>query len=199
MKSRLNLYSSQFEPKVGLISLNSLSSLFAMLILTCIFVSSLMAWNSSKLTVKRNELRKQVASLQARVNNSQQRITTRKPDPTLMLAVESQKSGLAQRESVLRELAKREDIKTHRFSEVLSDLDSADTAQVWLTKIAFENRKISLEGYGTQADAMPLWVSQLSKKVSFSGVNFQQLAIEKQADGLFFSLSTIPQGQEANK
>lgn len=196
MKSRLNFYTSYFEPKVSFISLNSLTLTFVVLIFSCILASSLLAWNSAKLTVKSNDLRKKISALQTTVNNSQQIISTRKPDSQLMLQVARNKSRLAQRESVLKELAKREEIKTNRFSEVLRDLDSADTTHVWLTKIAFKNRQILLEGYGTQADAMPLWISHLSTKRSFSGVDFQQLAIQKEDKGLFFSLSThTPNGE----
>jgi Tfp pilus assembly protein PilN len=198
MKSRLNFYSSQFEPKVSLISLNSLALTFVALILGCVLASSLMALNSAKLTAKNNDLRKQVTTLQATVNNSQQLITTRKPDPQLMLQLARDKSRLAQRESVLKELAKREEIKTNRFSEVLKDLDSADTNHVWLTKIAFDNRQILLEGYGTKPDAMPLWISQLSTKRSFSGVDFQQLAVQKEEKGLFFSISTAAPDKEVD-
>ena len=190
MKHRLNLYSSEYAPTFTLLSLNSLTA--TLVILTVLFSvgSAFLAWQSSRLTTKVTDLQSTVSQYQSAVDQAQQTLANRKPDPQLVAAVNSQKLALNQRERLLQELSMRETVKNNRFSQVLADLNAADIGTVWLTTIHMSDQKIQLEGFGTRADAMPQWLANLSTTDSFSGTSFQQASMVKEEQGLFFSLQT---------
>lgn len=190
MKTRLNLYTGEYVPKVTFISLNSVTFSICFLIFVFVLSSLLMAWHADSLNNQLRAKRKAVDALQRSVDLAQKQLTELKPDPKLIKAIEAEKLSLTQRKRLLEELSSREEVKNNRFSQVLSDLDTADTPSLWLTNIQVSNNIVALEGYGTEPDAMPLWLANLSATQSFSGVQFEHAQMEKQDDGLFFTLRT---------
>ena len=197
MKHRLNLYTQEFAPTFALLSLNSLTASLVGLIVLFSLISAVLAWQNSQLNEEQSVLQRQVSNLQSDVDNAQQALATRQPDPKLVAAIDRQKLALNQRERLLKELSMREEVKNNRFSQVLADSDKADMPTVWLTTIHMSNDSVHLEGYGTRADAMPLWLANLSKTASFSGTDFQSASMSKQEQGLFFSLRTDLSGARA--
>lgn len=190
MKHRINLYSSEYVPTVSYISLNSITFLFVFLIIVFTLFNIVLAWQNGHLQAQLDIQRKQLNSLQRSVDESQRILAARKPDQALLIEIEQQKLALSQRESLLKELSTREETKDSRFSQVLADLSSADLPTIWLTSIELNTGAVSLEGYGSKPDAMPIWLSHLSATSSFSGVDFDHVTIEKREQGLFFSLRT---------
>lgn len=199
MKSRINLYSCTYAPTLNLVSLGNVILLFVLLIVLFAFVTAITTWkaNTAQLNVER--MRGQLSTLEASVDASQKALLNRKPNKELLAKIEKLKVGLEQRQGVLAELLRREGEKNTRFSKVLRDLADADSSQVWLTYIDIQTTSVVLEGYAIEADSMPNWLSQLSTTESFSGVDFQHVTLEKQEQGIFFSLRTAPLGDADKK
>ncbi len=195
MKSRINLYSSAYAPTLNLVSLSNVVLLFVFLIVLFSVVTAVTTWKANSAQTDVERMRGQLSTLEATVDASQKALLNRKPNQELIAKIDKLKIVLEQKQGVLVELAARESAKATQFSKVLGDLADADSSEVWLTHIDIQTSTVILEGYGVEADSMPNWLGQLSGTESFAGVDFQHVTLEKQEQGIFFSLRTAPSGR----
>lgn len=192
MKSRINLYSSTYAPTLNIVSLGNVVLLFVFLIVLFTLISVFVTWKANTVQADVEQMRKQLSTLEASVDASQKALLNRKPNKELIAKIDNLKVTLTQKQGVLEQLARREKSKNTKFSKVLRDLSNADSSKVWLTYIDIQTTTVILEGYGVEADSMPNWLRKLSATESFSGIDFQHVTLEKQNEGIFFSLRTTP-------
>jgi len=190
MKTRVNLYHQQYQPKVNLLSLNStaFTNLVVLVLILSLYVG--LSWRQVSLNEQNRLLSGRAAELQSRIEQLKSELESQKPSPVLMASIEQQKTSISQRQRLLQELSNRERGKQNRFSVVLSDLERADTPYVWLTRIHMQEEQVSIAGYGSTPDAMPKWLANLSGTASFKGMAFEQASMQRDDNAIAFELNT---------
>ncbi|MFC3095289.1 hypothetical protein DRW07_15645 [Alteromonas sediminis] len=190
MKTRVNLYQQKYRPTLTLLSLNS--SVFANVMVLVIVVSLFigLSWRQATLNDENRQVAGLLSDLQRQVDVLKGQLDSQKPSPALVASIEQQKVAISQRQKLLQELSNRELGKQNRFSLVLSDLEQADTANVWLTRIHLQDGQVKLAGYGSTPDAMPKWLANLSRTDSFKGLAFDQARMKRDETAISFELNT---------
>lgn len=127
-----------------------------------------------------------------------QELTVSQADPTRSQLLEDELEGLrteqAQKEGVLRVLARGELGSTAGFAPQLHALADRRLAGVWLTHIGLMEggREISLRGETSREELLPNYLERLAGNGGFPGARFGDVRLERLPDGggLTFEMHT---------
>jgi Tfp pilus assembly protein PilN len=159
MKLVANLYTTELQPYVERYSLNVVAASIAgaaVLMLVMAVVANVLA---AQQQAAKQELAEQVTQLQQRVTTKQQALQQALNDANLKHQISQLTTQLKQRERLLTQMRQVTETGQTSFGEILNDLARADRSNIWLHRILIANNQLTLQGYTTQARALPQWLS----------------------------------------
>ncbi len=191
MKNRVNLYHSEFHPKLRLLTLSIViaSWVFAALFCSLLYfyvASEQQSFTSNMAKIEQNKQQQKILleELQSAVDNL-------KVDPTLLKQVEKQQQFISLKKRVLNELAGQEQLKLNGFSNLMIDLASHNQSELWLTHINLDGMSVVMKGAATDSALVPKWLSSLGQTDYFRGQEFADTRLYRDSEQqLNFVIST---------
>lgn len=196
MKSRVNLYLPEYQPKLELLTLGALLFLFAALL--AIIIATRVALNIQGANTEQQLSRLESEALQQTefVGVLTSQLEQRKEDPRLLLIFEDLQKAFKDKERLKQALKKREALKTTSFSLMLRELSQQHDEGLWLTRISVDEESMVFDGEVIEPQAVPQWVGRLGQTDYFSGKSFDQARVFRTDSAMFFSLETSRANQE---
>lgn len=196
MKSRVNLYLPEYQPKLELLTLGALLFLFAALL--AIIIATRVALNIQGANTEQQLSRLESEALQQTefVGVLTGQLEQRKEDPRLLLIFEDLQKAFKDKERLKQALKKREALKTTSFSLMLRELSQQHDEGLWLTRISVDEESMVFDGEVIEPQAVPQWVGRLGQTDYFSGKSFDQARVFRTDSAMFFSLETSRANQE---
>ena len=194
MNQQINLHQPIFRKQRALFSSQIVLRICAIWAVALVLVYGLNRYSEGTLAREHGALERNRDAAQARL---QQLVSTQ--DETghsqqLQNELERLRNERAQKESVLRVLARGELGSTAGFAPQLDALADRRLAGVWLTHIGLMEggREISLRGEASREDLLPRFIERLATGSGFPGARFGDLRLERAADSsqLSFELHT---------
>lgn len=199
MKLRVNLYVQALQPVKEKISLNLLVSstlgLSALLLVVGLVINMQTDSKKSELAL----LQQQVAAQAQQLTQLQQTIGNRQPSAVLVKQHTELTQIIAQKQKLLR-FVQGEQLKTSvQYSPVFRYLASIDPQGFWLDSFSLNANSSQFSGYVTEAELLPLWLTQLSGTAFFKGHTFSQFEIkqEEKVEALAFKVTSSASGAAA--
>lgn len=190
MKHRINLYQNQFQPKLALVTLQSVVGICSGLLIVLILTWSGIHWSLSQRTDQLMAIEAENRQLEENVQMLESQLVTQEPAEALQQRVMLLRNILAKQDVLLAELASREVIKQQGFAQLLSDLAAQASADLWLKSIAASESTLYLEGQVSQPRALPQWLNRLAHTPTFSGRTFDSATVIREEEALNFALQT---------
>lgn len=190
MKQRVNFYSEEFQPKLALLTLNSVLVLWSMALLSLVLwwwqdqqqlqqAKAQFSQVSSELQVMKAALEKQNAQY------------GQGPDPLLHEQVLQLNQQLTQQHQVLDQLAAFHRQQGHGFGTLMDELAKRHHPELWLSHIQVTQHNVLLEGNSLSSTAIPSWLEGLQQTAYFRGMTFSVVDMQRDPqDRLRFRLST---------
>lgn len=188
MKKRINLYSPAFLPaKLWLSFINVFRlniAVISLFLLVGIFVFQRGLVMNKSLSSKQTQL----TQLQNTNTQLKQQIKDIKPNPALVSQLDLQNEKLYVKRLLLNEFHIRNTQTSMGFSGLLTDFASITDPRVWLSRIYVTSNQIKLEGFTTNPDRVPMWISQFEPLQTLAGISFSSINIEQQKRYFKFSM-----------
>jgi Tfp pilus assembly protein PilN len=191
MKNRVNLYHSEFHPKLRLLTLSIVLIVWLFATLCC---AAFYFYESSK----QQDLKSEVAKIEQ--NEQQQRllieelqntVDNQEIDPELLKQVEINQQLVSLKKRVLNKLSGHEGLKSSGFSKLMIDLASHNQNGLWLTHISLNGMSVVMEGATINSALVPKWLSSLGQTDYFRGQEFADTRLYRDAEQqLNFVIST---------
>lgn len=196
MNQQINLHQPIFRKQRALFSAQIVLRICIIWALALGLVYGLSLWSERALAREHAALVRNRDAAQSRL----QVLTSTQFEPGQSQQLESELERLqterAQKESVLRVLARGELGSTVGFAPQLDALAGRRLAGVWLTHIGLMEggREISLRGEASREDLLPRFLERLADGEGFPGARFGDVRLERAPEGgqLSFELHTRP-------
>ena len=200
IKTNVNLYSTTLLPPKQRLNFLVLSvSVVALLGLTVLLhlVGSYLLYDVqhqvAQVEQNNNRLVEQKDNLEAQV-------AQRAPDQDLVSRVELEEQRLTLKRLLKSELENRTALISQGYSPMLTDLATVADANVWLSRIHFNEQQIEFEGFGQQPSSIPRWIERLKTADTLKGFAFAAMTMDRGEDQpLAFKLTSVQANQEAAK
>jgi hypothetical protein len=114
-----------------------------------------------------------------------------KQNELTMLAAQSSSRGL-----LLNHIRNLSALKQRSFSALFDSLAQSSSSQLWLTHFLITPEELNLEGGISTPRALPLWISELSKTDFFAGQEFSVASVDRNDEGLTFTLNSVNSEKE---
>jgi len=191
MKTRVNLYTQEFQPKQERLSLNhvlaiSIASLVLMLVLVFVARQDIATVRAQVSVAEQqlNELESEVQGLTAKVAQHVQ-------NPALEQQLALLDSRLQYRHAVLSQLASLALVQSSGFSILMSDLARLRDKDIRLSQIKLAGETMTLVGIARNHAAIPRWIRKFEQGTSLEGREFNKLHIDRNSDDVIaFTLTT---------
>ena len=172
MKTKVNLYSPELQPKLRLLTLQVtlVDCTLVLLLFSGFWLYAFIEHQSLSADASLSEQQKNqhlniVRGLQTELANV-------KKDPQLLIKVEQNLQILALKERVLKELQGQEDLKNNGFARLMLELADNHQSGLWLSHISLDGRKVQLEGGAIESSLIPKWLNNLGATAYFKGQEF---------------------------
>lgn len=198
MKSRVNLYSKAFAPRLEVVSLHSLLVVTGLLIAAMLLYWGVQQSAISSLSEQTRELSDRNEMLEQQITQLQTTLANRKPDPALQATVTRLQKQLSGQQLLLSELGRRDAIREQGFAGLLTDLASRHQPGLWLELIEVDEQQMRLHGSVNQAETVPLWLTGLAQAPSFKGKSFDTATVYRADEHLRFELDTARVSAESS-
>lgn len=191
MKYRVNLFPEELKPKLDLFTLNFVITIWAVL-LGAMVVADFNYQSEYKDAQLRTKATQEEYKAKTQMHQTlKQARENRKQDPQLLAKVQELQKEEHDKYWLLTELQGRERLKNQGFSMLMNDLASNHLADVWLTRIAVNERNVRMEGATLDSAKVPQWVSMLKESEYFSGRTFAGARLYRDSeDRLNFIISS---------
>jgi Tfp pilus assembly protein PilN len=191
MKNRINLYHSNFHPKLQLLTLSSVIVSWVFVTIFCSLLYFYIATEQQNFESKIAHLEQNKRQQKKLVNELNNTLDDTKVDPDLIKIVEERQQIIRLKERVLNELTGQENLKSVGFSTLMLDLAGHSLNGLWLTHIDLNGMSITIKGATTDSAFMPKWLSSLGQTEYFKGQNFSDTRLYRDSeDQLNFVIST---------
>jgi hypothetical protein len=194
MNQQINLHQPIFRKQRALFSSQIVLRICAIWAIALGLVYGLSQWSERRLAREHAALVRSRDAAQERL----QALTATQPETGQSQQLEGELERLqterAQKESVLRLLARGELGSTAGFAPQLEALADRRLAGVWLTHVGLMEggREISLRGEASREDLLPRFLERLAGGEGFPGARFGDVRLERAPEGtqLVFELHT---------
>ena len=200
IKTGVNLYSADLLPKKQTLTFSRMLLALAIFIGCSALLYSVGKWDTDELQMLNQQESSKKNSLAEQKKQLEQQIAARKPDADLVAKVELEQQRLALKKLLKDELSQRDMLISKGYSPLLTDLAAIADANVWLSHIIIEQQKngtqrIEFEGYGRNAQSIPLWVDKLKSSTTLTGYAFSAMTMDRgKGEPLAFKLISQPSG-----
>lgn len=191
MKTRVNLYTQEFQPKQERLSLNhvlaiSLASLVLMLVL--VFVAR---QDTATVQAQVGVAKLQLTELEEEVQGLTTKVAQHVQNPALEQQLALLNSRLQYRHDVLSQLSSLALVQSSGFSILMSDLARLRDKDIRLSQIRLAGETMTLVGIARNHAAIPRWIRLFEKGTSLEGREFNKLHITRNSDDIIaFTLTT---------
>ena len=191
MKSRVNLYHPEFHPKLRLLTLTIVLTVWISALLLCalsyFYVTSEQRGLKSEIAkVEQNKKQQKIL-----LNELQTAVDNQKVDPKLLTQVQKNQQLIALKKRVLNKLSDHEELKSQSFSNLMIDLANHNQSGLWLTHINLNGTSVVIEGAATDSAIVPKWLSSLGQTDYFRGQEFADTRLYRDSkQQLNFVIST---------
>lgn len=191
MKTRVNLYTQEFQPKQERLSLNhvlaiSLASLVLMLVL--VFVAR---QDTATVQAQVGMAKLQLTELEEEVQGLTTKVAQHVQNPALEQQLALLNSRLQYRHDVLSQLSSLALVQSSGFSILMSDLARLRDKDIRLSQIRLAGETMTLVGIARNHAAIPRWIRLFEKGTSLEGREFNKLHITRNSDDIIaFTLTT---------
>lgn len=191
MKTRVNLYTQEFQPKQERLSLNhvlaiSLASLVLMLVL--VFVAR---QDTAAVRAQVSAAEQQLAELENEVQGLTAKVVQHVQNPALEQQLALLDSRLQYRQDVLSQLSSLALVQSSGFSILMSDLARLRDKDIRLSQIQLAGETMTLVGIARNHAAIPRWIRKFEQGTSLEGREFNKLHIDRNSDDVIaFTLTT---------
>ena len=193
MKTKVNLYSAEFQPTLRLLSVGILLSSWLLLVIVLLTFWAFKLNQQQTLTDQLNKLNQQNEQQSTLVTTLQTGLANRQSDPLLLQEVNKKVSELAVKNRVLQELQGQEDLKTNGFSALMLDLANHHQTGLWLTQVSLDGHQVKLVGKTLDSSLVPAWINSLGTTAYFKGQEFAETRLFRDTEQqLHFILSSSP-------
>lgn len=196
-KTRINLYQKQLKPKVDMLSLGSIATLWGLLIVVGAVAWLVIDKQASAHQAELRDLRERNSEMVAQLEILQARVANRKPDPALAERVTLLEQHLSKQQRLLAELASRESLRQQDFATMLTDLASSARDDIWLESFVIGEQSVTFKGQLSYPQALPQWLKALGETDSFTATTFGMAQVYREDAKLYFELST-PRGTDSD-
>lgn len=177
MKSRINLYSAQFKPRLVLLSLNFGFVLWGGALLLIASAYLLIADKQQGVAQQAQQTNEQYKQKTLLVTLLSEELEKRNKDQSLLEQLDKIQSDIRGKNAILVELSGREALKQKRFSALMDDLANSHKAELWLKHVSVEQQDLLIEGAMSNASALPLWLNRLRSADYFAGQQFNNARV----------------------
>jgi len=191
MKSRINLYLPELHPKLEVLTLSFVLTIWAILftILGLVYYHDYSHGESVKTDLMVIEVQKQL--VEDRLVELNETLASRTKDPKLLAAIESKQLEVSLKQRVIDELSGQEQFKSNGFAGLMSGLAEHHLDGLWLTRIQLDENQVMLEGGATDSSLIPQWMTQLSLTERLRGQEFSTTKLYRDPNQqLMFTLGT---------
>lgn len=191
MKSRINLYLPELHPKLEVLTLSFVLTIWAILftILGLVYYHDYSHGESVKTDLMVIEVQKQL--VEDRLVELNETLASRTKDPKLLAAIESKQLEVSLKQRVIDELSGQEQFKSNGFAGLMSGLAEHHLDGLWLTRIQLDENQVMLEGGATDSSLIPQWMTQLSSTERLKGQEFSTTKLYRDPNQqLMFTLGT---------
>ena len=191
MKNRVNLYHPEFQPRLRLLSLTLVLTIWVFASLFCgllyfYFSSEQQNLKSEIIKIEQNKTNKKML-----VEEFQSAVDNLKVDPKLLKQVEKNQRLISLKKRVLNELTGQEQLKSNGFSNLMIDLASHNQSGLWLTHINLDGMSVVMKGAATDSAIVPKWLNSLGQTNYFRGQEFADTRLYRDSEQqLNFIIST---------
>lgn len=200
MKTRVNFYFDEFQPKTFLINPSFTALLWSIAIIV-IVVGAIQAnsiLDNAKVQVDQvnqsiSDKRKVITMLTNARNNLEQ-------DPALLADIERYQNEYQIKRSIVTELDSRQGQKSTGYAQLMLDLARIHQQGIWLTQIHLNEDDVRLQGGASDSAAVPKWVNKLNQANYFEGAQFAEARMYRdEEEQLFFTLSSQRQNPSSEQ
>jgi Tfp pilus assembly protein PilN len=191
MKSRINLYLPELHPKLEVLTLSFVLTVWAILftIVGLVYYHDYSHGQSVKTDLMTIEVQKQ--EVEGRLAELNETLANRTKDPKLLAAIESKQLEVSLKQRVIDELSGQEQFKSNGFAGLMSGLAEHHLDGLWLTRIQLDENQVMLEGGATDSSLIPQWMTQLSLTERLKGQEFSTTKLYRDPNQqLMFTLGT---------
>ncbi|ABG38699.1 hypothetical protein Patl_0167 [Paraglaciecola sp. T6c] len=191
MKSRINLYLPELHPKLEVLTLSFVLTVWAILftIVGLVYYHDYSHGQSVKADLIAIEVQKQQA--EDRLAELNETLANRTKDPKLLAAIESKQLEVSLKQRVIDELSGQEQFKSNGFAGLMLGLAEHHLDGLWLTGIRLDEHHVMLEGAATDSSLIPQWMTQLSLTERLKGQEFSTTKLYRDPNQqLMFTLGT---------
>jgi hypothetical protein len=200
MKSRINLFLPELQPKLEVLTLSFVLSIWFVLLTIISLVYFLSYTQEQDILDELTAAQNQKIQLEDRLMALNESLGSRTKDPELVAAIESKQFGIRQKQRIIDELSGQEQFKSNGFAGLMNGLALNHQAGLWLTRIHLNERQVMIEGGATDSSLIPKWVSSLSLTQRFKGQEFATTKLYRdENEQLMFTLGTENSSQAQGK
>lgn len=193
MKTKVNLYSAEFQPTLRLLSVGILLSSWLLLVIVLLTFWAFKLNQQQTLADQLNKLNQQNEEQSTLVATLQTGLANRQSDPLLLQEVNKKVSDLAVKNQVMQELQGQEDLKSNGFSALMLDLANHHQTGLWLTQVSLDGHQVKLVGKTLDSSLVPAWINSLGTTAYFKGQEFAETRLFRDTEQqLHFILSSSP-------
>jgi len=189
MKSRVNLYLPEYQPKLELFTLGALFVLFGALLAIIIAARVTLSINGTKAEERLSLLELELQRQTEFVNVLTDQLQQRKEDPQLLAVFAGLQLSLQDKERLKEALKERDALKSTSFALMLSELSQQHEEDLWLTGISVDEESMVFDGEVLTPEAVPQWVGRLGATKYFTDTAFDEARLIREDSALYFSLS----------
>ena len=192
MIQQVNFYTEEFRPKKDWLSFRLMLTYWA---LATILLGMLYPYEARKMELAQRNFtmaQQQEEQLLRQLNELQASFSSRGDASELEFILEQKTQSLLQRQQVLSQLGLRTQGMEKGVAGILDDLAKSPIEGLWLSEIGVFEGQLSVTGFTTNADQVPLLVTKLQQLPSLMDKRFSKLVIQEQPEtGLMqFSLQS---------
>ena len=177
MKTHINLYLDEFKPKVDLLGLPIVLSVWLLLVIVMAAVFTLGRYNLNESQSELRGLQIKLAEQRDLTEQLKQKSLLHVEDPRLVRTIEQQAESISHERTVLKALQGHAGKQSQGYAQLMADLANFHHQSIWLTGITYRADGIVLSGATTEPDAITDWLAKLSRSSYFQGTEFSNLTI----------------------
>lgn len=199
MKSRVNLLTEEYRPRLELVSFNLL--MFCLVLSLSLLAASYFLVNVSAQQTSHvlAQTQSQQAARDNKISQLSEQLANQQPSAKLLAQIEQVENAIRQKRQLMRQLAGRDIQKSRGFSELMLALSRQDAPALWLTKIGLNEQHVHFEGQAVEASAVPRWIKDLGQSDYFAQTQFASARLYRDEQRLInFSLSSEPADKIGN-
>ncbi|MCT7942670.1 PilN domain-containing protein [Shewanella holmiensis] len=200
IKTKVNLYSATLLPPKQRLNFLTLSVSVAVLLGLTVLLYVVESYQFNELQHQASQAAQKNNRLVEQKDNLEAQVAQRVPDQDLVTRVELEEQRLTLKRLLKAELENRTALISQGYSPMLTDLAAVADANVWLSRIYFNEQQIEFEGFGQQPSSIPRWIERLKTGDTLKGFAFAAMTMDRgENQPLAFKLTSVQADKEAAK